>query len=190
VLATPGFTFPNTFGISAAYAKLAYTGRAGAATLALGVQTPRTLQILQGRGGRRGAGGNIRPVLNGLSIGLVALILLFDWLAFRENGHGHQRLELEQKCHEKHVAAFRSRYSAEEGQTTVQISVSWICRSSIVRRWFWFRPRISWLSQPILDSVCFSRTTSPLRLIAMNSTEISTSPNLLPFSVVGTVRDW
>jgi hypothetical protein len=29
-----------------------------------------------------------------------------------------------------------------------------------------------------------------LRLIAMNSTEISTSTNLLPFSVVGTVRDW
>jgi type IV secretory pathway TrbD component len=70
VLTILGFTFLNKFGISAAYAKLAYTGWAMQRFLVY-----KRLALL-------GRAEKFDRILNGLSIGLVALIL-FDWLSVR-----------------------------------------------------------------------------------------------------------
>jgi hypothetical protein len=80
VLTILGFTFLNKFGISAAYAKLAYSGWA--------MQCFRVYKRLalckfyKVDEEDMGRATKFDRILNGLSIGLVALIL-FDWLSVR-----------------------------------------------------------------------------------------------------------
>jgi hypothetical protein len=80
VLTTLGFQFPEKFGISAAYAKLAYTSWALQRFLVWKrVALCRYYKVEEEDMGRV---ETFDPLLNGLSIGLVALIL-FDWLSVR-----------------------------------------------------------------------------------------------------------
>jgi hypothetical protein len=80
VLTTLGFTFPNKFGISAAYAKLAYTGWALQRFLVY--KRLALCKFYKVDEEDMGRAEIFDRILNGLSIGLVALIL-FDWLSVR-----------------------------------------------------------------------------------------------------------
>jgi hypothetical protein len=80
VLTTLGFQFPNKLGISAAYAKLAYTGWALQRFLVY--KRLALCKFYKVDEEDMGRAEIFDRILNGLSIGLVALIL-FDWLSVR-----------------------------------------------------------------------------------------------------------
>jgi hypothetical protein len=79
VLTTLGFTFPNKFGISAAYAKLAYTGWALQRFLVY--KRLALCKFYKVDEEDMGRAEYSTVILNGLSIGLVALLILFDSLS-------------------------------------------------------------------------------------------------------------
>jgi hypothetical protein len=79
VLTILGFTFPNKFGISAAYAKLAYTGWALQRFLVY--KRLALCKFYKVDEEDMGRAEYSTVILNGLSIGLVALLILFDSLS-------------------------------------------------------------------------------------------------------------